>query len=255
MNVVILAAGVGARMKNLTKSSPKCFLKINGVSLIERLIGQLKNLGIVDISIVTGYKAKKFKFKGINYFYNKNYSKTNMFYSLMKAKKKLKKNTLIIYSDIFLTTSILKKMAKTKKNFAVAVDINWKRYWKFRFKKIQNDLETLKINKYNQIIEIGKPTKNLSGIDARYIGILKTSKETNKEIISIWEKEKNKKRPGWGVSGNSLNKAYMTDLINHLIKTEKNRLKCNAIKFKNGWYEFDIKNDFYNFKNFRFRYA
>ena len=49
MNVVILAAGVGARMKNLTKSSPKCFLKINGVSLIERLIGQLKNLGIVDI--------------------------------------------------------------------------------------------------------------------------------------------------------------------------------------------------------------
>ena len=42
MNVIILAAGIGARMKNLTKKKPKCFLKINGTTLIERLVTQLK---------------------------------------------------------------------------------------------------------------------------------------------------------------------------------------------------------------------
>ena len=66
MNVIILAAGEGKRMKALTKKKPKCFLEINGISLIQRLINQLLKLGLKDISIVTGYKAKQFNFKKIN---------------------------------------------------------------------------------------------------------------------------------------------------------------------------------------------
>ena len=102
---------------------------------------------------------------------------------------------------------------------------------KFRFNKIENDLESLKINRHNQIIEIGKPTKNLSDIDARYIGIIKTSKKINKIIISTWKKEKYKNKNNWGISGKSLNKAYMTDLINHAVNLKKKTM-CYAIKFK-----------------------
>ena len=53
-------------MGYLTKQVPKCFLKINGIRLIERLIKQLREVGLKDISIVTGYKSNKFKFKNIN---------------------------------------------------------------------------------------------------------------------------------------------------------------------------------------------
>ena len=196
MNVIILAAGKGSRMKDLTKNKPKCFLKINGVTLIERLINQLKKLKVKDISIVTGYRANKFFFKDVNFFFNKEYRTTNMIYSLMKAKRKLNKDTLIIYSDIFISNEMLKKMLNIKKNFAVAVDIDWKKYWKFRFNKILNDLESLKINNYGHIKEIGKDTLNLKNIDARYIGIIKTSKKINKMITTIWKKEKNKKKRG-----------------------------------------------------------
>lgn len=251
MNVIILAAGTGARMKNLTKKKPKCFLKINGTTLIERLVTQLKKLGLKDISIIVGYKAESFFFKDVNYFYNKKYSNTNMFYSLMKAKKKMNKDTLIIYSDVLLSKNILKKMLKTKKEFAVGVDINWKKYWKFRFKKINSDLESLKMNKQNHVLEIGRETKDLKDINARYIGIIKTSKNINKKIISVWEKEKDRSKPNWGISGNSLNKAYMTDLINKIINSNKKKTICHAIKFKNGWYEFDNKKDFFNFKNYK----
>ena len=59
----------------------------------------------------------------------------------------------------------------------------------------------------------------------------------------------NKNKLNWGISGKSLNKAYMTDLINKLI--EKN-VKCNAILFNNGWYEFDNKKDFKKFNNYKF---
>ena len=106
MNVIILAAGMGSRMGSLTKEKPKCFLKVNGVSLIEKLINQLREIGLKDISIVTGYKAKKFRFKNINFFYNKKFKSTNMVYSLMMAKKKLNRDTLIIYSDIIVSKEI-----------------------------------------------------------------------------------------------------------------------------------------------------
>ncbi len=252
MNAIILAAGVGSRMEFLTKNKPKCFLKVNGELLISRLLRQLRALGIKDISIVTGYKSNRFKFDNVTYFVNRKFSKTNMLYSLMRAQKKMRKDTLILYSDIFLSDNILNKMLKVKKGFAVGVDINWKKYWQFRFNNVFDDLETLKINKLNHIKEIGKPTNNLDEIDARYIGVIKTNKFINKQIISIWNYEKNKSKQNWGISGNSLNKAYLTDLINNLINSKK-KIKCHAIKFRNGWYEFDNKKDYYKFMNYKKR--
>ena len=250
MNVIILAAGMGKRMGNLTKNKPKCFLKVNGESLIERLIKQLRNFGVKDISIVTGYKSRQFKFSNINFFLNKKYKSTNMVYSLIKAKKKLKKDTLIFYSDIFLSDKIIKKMLSInhKDRLSVAIDSNWKKYWTHRFKNINQDLETLRVNKKNQILEIGKKAMTTKNIDGRFIGIIRFPKKINKIFLNIWTKTKIKNKGNWGVSGKSLNKAYMTDLIDKLIEKE---IKCYAIKFKNGWYEFDNKLDYYKFKNYK----
>ena len=79
MNVIILAAGMGSRMGHLTNHGFKCFLKVDGIRLIERLIKQLREIGLMDISIVTGYKAKKFKFKDVNFFTIKNLNQQTWF--------------------------------------------------------------------------------------------------------------------------------------------------------------------------------
>lgn len=250
MKVIILAAGMGSRMGDLTKDEPKCFLKVNGKTLIERLINQLRIIGLKDISIVTGYKAEKFKFNDINFFNNKEFKTSNMVYSLMKAKKKLNDETLIIYSDIIISNKILKKMIskRYKNKLAVAVDINWKKYWAFRFKNINQDLESLHMNNKKEITELGKELKNAKDIDGRFIGVIRFSKNVNKTFLKIWNKEKNKNKKNWGISGRSLKKAYMTDLLNKFIKL---KIKCDAVLFKNGWYEFDNKKDYYQFKKFK----
>jgi len=251
MNVVILAAGMGRRMGVLTKEQPKCFLKINGITLIERLISQLRSIGLNDISIVTGYKSELFKFKNINLFYNKEYESTNMFYSLMKAKTKLIDDILIVYSDIILSERILKKITSKKYNnkIAVAVDINWKRYWSYRFGNINQDLESLKLNKKNEILDIGEKVFSSNNIDGRFIGVIRFPKKINNILLNTWRNTVNRNKMNWGISGNTANKAYMTDLINKLINM---KIKCHAILFKNGWYEFDNKNDYYRFKKYKY---
>ena len=59
MQAIILAAGMGKRLKELTQDNTKCMVKVDGISLIERALGQLDRLGLSKIVIVVGYEGQK----------------------------------------------------------------------------------------------------------------------------------------------------------------------------------------------------
>ena len=59
MQAIILAAGMGKRLGEYTKNCTKCMVPVNGVTLIDRLLGQLSKLGFNRIVIVVGYKGKE----------------------------------------------------------------------------------------------------------------------------------------------------------------------------------------------------
>lgn len=61
MQALILAAGMGKRLGELTKGNTKCMVKVNGVTLIDRVLGQLSKLSINRIIIVIGYEGQKLK--------------------------------------------------------------------------------------------------------------------------------------------------------------------------------------------------
>ena len=121
MILVILAAGRGSRLKEKTKNTPKCLLKVGGNSIIDYNYPFIKKFK--KIIIVTGYKANliKAKFKNnkkIFCVFNNKYRTTNMVYSLFKAKKFIKKNEdlVICYSDIFLVIKFMIYLKKIKKH-------------------------------------------------------------------------------------------------------------------------------------------
>ncbi len=119
MQAIILAAGMGKRLKELTKDNTKCMLKVNGVTLIERLLHQLDSLHLSKIILVVGYKSEnlieyingldvKTPIKFIN---NPIYDKTNNIYSLYLAKESLKaEDTLLFESDLIVEDSIISKI-------------------------------------------------------------------------------------------------------------------------------------------------
>ena len=110
MQAVILAAGMGKRLGDLTKNNTKCMVKVNGVPLIDRLLEQLAGLDLKRVVIVVGYEGEKLishigdRYSGrleIEYVNNPIYDKTNNIYSLALAKDKLREDdTLLIESDL-----------------------------------------------------------------------------------------------------------------------------------------------------------
>lgn len=112
MQAVILAAGMGKRLKELTKDNTKCMVQVNGVALIDRLLTQLSRLDLTRVIIVVGYKGENLvehigdRYVGrlnIEYVENPIYDKTNNIYSLALTKDKLlEDDTLLIESDLIL---------------------------------------------------------------------------------------------------------------------------------------------------------
>lgn len=110
MQAVILAAGMGRRLGDLTKDNTKCMVKVNGIALIDRLLGQLSALELNRVVIVVGYEGDKLiahigdRYAGrlnIEYIVNPIYDRTNNIYSLALTKDKLQEDdTLLIESDL-----------------------------------------------------------------------------------------------------------------------------------------------------------
>ena len=58
MKAIIMAAGVGSRLKEINGDRPKCLIEANGISLISRSVSLLQRSGISDITVITGYKSE-----------------------------------------------------------------------------------------------------------------------------------------------------------------------------------------------------
>lgn len=116
MQAVILAAGMGKRLKELTNDNTKCMIKVNGITLIERMLKQLDILHLRRIVIVVGYQGQKLinyistlaiKTK-IVYVTNDIYDRTNNIYSLYLAKQYLfEDDTLLLESDLIFEEKAL----------------------------------------------------------------------------------------------------------------------------------------------------
>jgi histidinol-phosphate/aromatic aminotransferase/cobyric acid decarboxylase-like protein/GTP:adenosylcobinamide-phosphate guanylyltransferase len=116
MQAIILAAGMGKRLKDLTRDVTKCMIKVNNVTLIERMLGQLDELNLSRIVIVVGYQRKRLIgfINTLNiqtpivYVTNDIYDKTNNIYSLYLAREYLtREDTLLLESDLIFESKIL----------------------------------------------------------------------------------------------------------------------------------------------------
>lgn len=131
MQGIILAAGMGSRLKKLTQNKPKCMVEVSGTTLIERALRQLDKLKLNRIVIVTGYSCETLInfIEGFDintpivFVNNEIYDKTNNIYSLYLAKDYLESDdTLLLESDLIFENSILQQLVNDKRESLALVD-------------------------------------------------------------------------------------------------------------------------------------
>jgi choline kinase len=112
---VILAAGLGLRLKPLTNGAPKCLTEINGTPILFNALRNLSALGIVECTLVVGYLSPVVRetvgsrFEGIRleYIENEQYRSTNDMYSLWLARRIVEQGAIILEGDIFFRAATL----------------------------------------------------------------------------------------------------------------------------------------------------
>ena len=131
MQAVILAAGMGKRLKELTRNNTKCMVQVNGVTLIDRMLHQIEKQNLSRIIIVVGYEGKKLieyiatlDIKTpITYIDNPIYDKTNNIYSLALAKDYLcEDDTLLFESDLIFEDSVIDELLNDSRPTLALVD-------------------------------------------------------------------------------------------------------------------------------------
>ncbi|MCQ2058852.1 MAG: aminotransferase class I/II-fold pyridoxal phosphate-dependent enzyme [Bacteroidaceae bacterium] len=122
MQAIILAAGMGRRLGEMTRNNTKCMIEVNGVKLIDRMLTQLSEITpkLNRVVIVVGYKAQNLidyigsRYQdrlSIEYIENPIYDRTNNIYSLALAKEQLQsQDTLLLESDLIFDASMLQNI-------------------------------------------------------------------------------------------------------------------------------------------------
>ncbi|MDA7642538.1 phosphocholine cytidylyltransferase family protein [Gammaproteobacteria bacterium] len=186
MKAIILAAGVGSRIRPLTDNCPKSLLKINGKTILEMMLSHIKTCGINEVIFVLGYLQDQIKdyvkiqFPDliVQFITNEKYEVTNTGYSLMLTKDFVKNSTFIKFdADVVFDINILKTLIASEYDNCLCID-----------KNINLDAEEIKviIKDDNRVVKASKTVNPLDAI-GESIGIEKISGETAHTLFNDLE--------------------------------------------------------------------
>ncbi|MCX6879201.1 MAG: phosphocholine cytidylyltransferase family protein [Verrucomicrobia bacterium] len=231
MKAIILAAGRGSRLGNLTDDCPKCLVPVAGTPLLQRQLNALREAGISEIGIVRGYLAGRINLPGLHTFDNPRWHETNMVMSLVCAHEWMSSTTCVVsYSDIVYGPSAVQSLLTTPGDIAITFDPRWRELWEARFENPLEDAETFRINDRGILLEIGARAQQIEDIQGQFMGLLKFSP------------------PGWNAVESFL-KAFppqcrdrldMTSMLSGLIASG---FEIHTTPISEPWFELDNERD------------
>jgi choline kinase len=229
MNAILLCAGVGKRLKEVTGDLiPKCLVEIGGKPIIQWQLEALFSAGVKNVTVVTGFKAEKIKEflkdnKNISFIHNSEFATTNIIVSLHLALEQQKGNDLFIAAGDLIFKKDILDMFLTHGKSDIAVAIGRK----------ELDAEAVKVYvKNNLVTRLGKDLV-IADSYGEFLGLLwvhssalvTVQSETKALVESAQEKQ-----------------AYIFTMLNRLISDHHARISYVDIA-DSPWEEIDYKVD------------
>ena len=174
MKAIIMAAGVGSRLKEINGDKPKCLIEVDGVTLISRSVSLLQGRGISEITVITGYKSELIQQElqsRVDYLHNPFFQVTNSIASLWLAKELLCDDVILMNADLYYQRAVL-HIALAQTDHAVMLsDCTRIDDADFRFSVLGN-----------RILKTGNKLTNQE-TDCEYVGIVRI----DRRFISIFK--------------------------------------------------------------------
>ena len=238
---LIVAAGLGSRLKKHTESLPKCMLDFNGKTLLQRQVQAYQDCGINDITVIRGYKKEKINYKNLSYITNPEYKNNNILNSIFYAEKIINGNIIIAYSDILFESNVVKRLLDSDHDISVVVDIDWQGYYVGRKDHPISEAENVIFDSNNKVVKIGKIGTQKEEVHGEFIGMIKL---TNRGTEIFKENFHRVKKLYWNKPFQRaavFQKSYLTDMIQELVDLG---IKVHCVIIERGWKEIDTVEDY-----------
>lgn len=227
MQAIIMAAGRGSRLGCLTDNIPKAFLEAKGHRLIDYNLALLREHGIEDIKIVTGYRAELYEAlakakAGMTCIYNPFYEHCNVLGSFYMAQERLENaDTIYLHADTLCHPEIFREMVQGEGDIVMPVD----------FKPC--DSEAMKVTtRAGQVIKVSKEISAAES-EGEFIGMAKLSKNVMPAI----------KKASRKLMRNGCLKSYFEGAIQEVIN--QGGYSVPALPTRNRfWGEVDFQKDY-----------
>ena len=252
MKAIIIAAGMGQRLRPYTSDRPKCMVEINGRSLIQRQVDAYRAAGIEEIIVIRGYRGRQIQLSNITYVDNNDYQNNNILESLFCAKEHLFGDVLISYGDITFHPDLIKSLVPQQAPISLVIDTKWAQVYEGRNDHPIEQAELcnvmsipaegmLRRDEIHRITNVGKHV-GPEQAQGEFIGLCKISAPALARLCAIYEHAKLKGLDQPYINAPSLRKAYLCDLFNDAIRHDE---FIHPYFYEEGqWREIDTVQDY-----------
>lgn len=238
--VIHLAAGEGTRLRPITDDRPKPLVELGGTSLLERNVETLRECGVTDQLVVTGYRADEIRSLGYETVHNPVYDETDMVYSLFCAEEAFPsdRDLILSYGDIVYENRVVSALLRCDSPICVVVDRAWRQLWELRFDDPLEDAETLSIGEDGTIEEIGGDPNDFDEIEGQYIGLIKI----RADCLGRFSDEH---RSIGGSDADTYTSIEMTHFLQRLIDKG---WEVRSVPIERGWLEVDTTEELMEYR-------
>jgi L-glutamine-phosphate cytidylyltransferase len=220
MRAIIIGAGRGSRLQDLTDEVPKTLVEVMGRPMLDWILDALDEAGFSrrDVVFVCGYRQEvvRARYPDLTFVENRGWESNNILLSLMMAREHMGEGFVSTYADIVYSGAIAKAVRESQHPIALGCDTDWRRRYARRTEHPETDAEKL-VADGAKVTAISRrvPSEAASG---EFIGVMKVAKAAVPGLLAAFDELAARHAGKVFREGRVFEKAYLLDFLAELVE-------------------------------------
>ena len=246
---IVIAAGMGRRLRPFTDEMPKCLVPVGGKPILVRQLDAFRKAGVTDVVVIRGYKADVLEARqaelgpGVRFVENRDFEHNNILESLSMASEHMEGPVYTTYADIVFAPEVVSELRDTAGDIVLVVDQDFRDIYVGRDQHPLPEAEVATLDESGAIALVGKKACPPEAAFGEFIGLMRLSAAGAKLVRQVHrelaDRYANRREESFQRAA-TWRQAYLTDLLQYLIEAGVRMLPCTI---HGRWREIDTTQD------------